>query len=38
MTTLGWLPNAHRDMLIQYKKIEGIPVTSRFNYWLALNL
>ena len=28
MTTLGWLPNAHRD----------IPVTSWFNYWLALNL
>ena len=28
MTALGWLPNAHRD----------IPVTSWFNYWLALNL
>ena len=28
MTTLGWLPNTHRD----------IPVTSWFNYWLALNL
>ena len=28
MTTLGWLPNAQRD----------IPVTSWFNYWLALNL
>ena len=28
MTTLGRLPNAHRD----------IPVTSWFNYWLALNL
>ena len=28
MTALGWLPSAHRD----------IPVTSWFNYWLALNL
>ena len=28
MTTLGWLPNAQRD----------IPVTSWFKYWLALNL
>ena len=24
-------------MIIQYEKIEGIPVTSWFNYWLALN-
>ena len=23
MTALGWLPNAHRDMIIQYAKIEG---------------
>ena len=27
MTALGWLPNAHRDMIILYEKIEGIPVT-----------